>query len=218
MRSPNWSPQSSQHATNLLSAVNAADTRRGYRESMRGLRVAFVALSLVAALSGCAGDAGADPTQSGVPMPSIDPALIPDSAPSDIVTADITKFDSGFGEYTFRVGEGLVWCTINSESNFVVCEQNEASAQYQPIPIPDTCDFSYGYQVRMWAQAPSGSPIVDMPCSGGAYADPTGTEKLQDREKVLVNGITCWVDQLNVRCDNEAGNYIALGPEIWALH
>jgi hypothetical protein len=41
---------------------------------------------------------------------------------------------------------------------------------------------------------------------------------LNDREKVSVNGITCWVDQLNVRCDNETGNYIALGPEIWAVH
>lgn len=185
---------------------------------MRRLKVAFVALSLVAALSGCAGDAGADPTQSGAPMPTIDPALIPDAAPADLASVDATKFDTGFGEYTFRVGDGPAWCTINHESNFVVCEQSEASAQYEPIPIPATCDFSYGYQVRLWAQAPSGSPVVDMPCSGGSYADPTGTKTLADREKVSVNGITCWVDQLNVRCDNEVGNYVALGPEIWALH
>ena len=173
---------------------------------------------MVAALSGCAGNSTTDPTQSGAPMPTIDPALIPEAAASDLVSADPAIFDTGFGEYTFRIGEGPAWCTINYESNFVVCEQSEASAQYQPIPIPDTCDFSYGYQVRLWADAPSGSPIVDMPCSGGSYADPVDAKTLADREKISVNGLTCWVDQLNVRCDNEKGNYIALGPEIWALH
>jgi hypothetical protein len=185
---------------------------------MRKLLVAIVALTLVSALSGCSGDSNASPTKSGAPMPSIDPALIPDAAPADLVAVDAAKFDTGFGEYTFRVGEGPVWCTINNESNFVVCEQNEASAQYQPIPIPGTCDFSFGYQMRLWAKAPSGSPIADMPCSGGSYADPTDAKSLADREEVKVNGLTCWVDQLNVRCDNEAGNYIALGPEIWAVH
>ena len=185
---------------------------------MRKLLVAVAALTLVSALSGCSGDSNASPTKSGAPMPTIDPALIPDAAPADAAQMDPANFDTGYGEYTFRVGEGPVWCTINYESDFSVCEQMEASAQYAPIPIPDTCDYSYGYQMRLWAQAPSGSPIADMPCAGGSYADPVGAKTLNDREKISVNGITCWVDQLNVRCDNEAGNYIALGPEIWAVH
>ena len=185
---------------------------------MRKLLVAFVALTLVSALSGCAGDSNTSPTKSGAPMPSIDPALIPDAAAADALEVDPTGFDTGFGEYTFRVGDGPVWCTINYENNFAVCEQNEASAQYEPLPIPDSCDFSFGYQVRLWAQAPSGSEVADMPCAGGSYADPSGAKILNDREKVSVNGVTCWVDQLNVRCDNELGNYIALGPEIWAVH
>ncbi len=185
---------------------------------MRKLFVVAVAVTLAATLSGCSGDSNANPTHSGLPMPSIDPALIPDAAPADSLAVDATLFDTGFGEYTFRVGEGPVWCTINYESNFSVCEQNEASAQYEPIPIPDTCDFSIGYQVRLWAQAPSGSSAADMPCAGGSYSDPTGANKLNDRESISVNGLTCWVDQLNVRCDNEAGNYIAMGPEIWAVH
>jgi len=185
---------------------------------MRKLLVAVAALTLVSALSGCSGDSNASPTKSGAPMPTIDPALIPDAAPTDALDIDPANFDTGFGEYTFRVGAGPVWCTINYESNFSVCEQMEASAQYAPIPIPDTCDYSYGYQMRLWAKAPSGSPIADMPCAGGSYADPVDAKILNDREKVSVNGITCWVDQLNVRCDNESGNYIALGPEIWAVH
>ncbi|MFM2184758.1 MAG: hypothetical protein RIS55_406 [Actinomycetota bacterium] len=184
---------------------------------MRRAKIALVSLALITLLSGCGGTSVADPTASTSAQPTIDPALIPDAAPADATLVDATQFDMGFGEYTFRAGNGSVWCTINFESNYAVCEQNEANALYTPLNVPDTCELTYGYQVRLWATAPSGLPVVDMPCSGGTYADPKGALTLNSGEKISSNGITCWVDGTNARCDNERGNYIALGPEIWAL-
>jgi hypothetical protein len=185
---------------------------------MRRANLALVTLALITSLTGCGGTPNADPSASVSGQPVIDPALIPNAAPADAFLVDAAKFDMGFGEYTFRVGEGSVWCTINYENNYAVCEHNEVNAMYKPLTPPDTCESSYGYQVRLWATAPSGSPIVDMPCSGGTYADPRGSLTLNSGEKVSVNGITCWVDEANARCDNERGNYIALGAEIWALN
>jgi len=185
---------------------------------MRSLRLIALGFVLAASLSACSGASTATPTQSGIPKQTIDPSLIPAAAPADAKMVDPIIFDGGYHEFTFKVGDGPVWCTINDQDNFVLCEQNEATAAYAPIATPDTCNYSYGYQFRMRQDSFSGQPFVDLPCSGGAYADPTGANKLNDHEQIKINNITCWVDKLTARCDNARGNYIALGPEVWAVH
>jgi hypothetical protein len=106
---------------------------------MRRAKIALVSLALITLLSGCGGTSVADPTASASGQPTIDPALIPDAAPGDATLIDAAQFDMGFGEYTFRAGEGSVWCTINFENNYAVCEQNEANALYNPLNVPDSC-------------------------------------------------------------------------------
>ncbi len=185
---------------------------------MRSLRIATLLVVFAASLSGCAPSGEANPTDSAYPRQSIDPSLIPDAAPADATVVDPIIFDSGYGEYTFKIGEGPVWCTINKDQKFVICEQDEASAVYDPIEAPASCDYSYGYQLRLRQDSFSGQPFVDLPCSGGAYADATASNILNDHELVKIGNLTCWVDSITVRCDNARGNYIALGPEVWALH
>ncbi len=179
--------------------------------------MAAVIVALAASLSGCAPAGQASPTDSAFPKQSIDPSLIPDAAPADATVIDPIIFDAGYGEYTFKVGDGPVWCTINKDQKFAICEQDEASAVYEPIDAPATCDYSYGYQFRLRQESFSGQPFVDLPCSGGAYADANAANILNDREVVKVGELTCWVSSITVRCDNAIGNYIALGPEAWAL-
>ncbi len=185
---------------------------------MRGLRALLVGIVLVASATGCSSGTQADPTQSGIPQQTIDPSLIPVAAPSDAVVVDPIIFDSGYGDFTFKVGDGPAWCTINQDQAFAICEIDEAAAQYDPIDIPASCDYSYGYQFRLRDRTASGTSLVDLPCSGGAYADATNANVLMDHQKITISGITCWVDNLTARCDNTHGNYIALGPNAWALH
>lgn len=171
---------------------------------------------LAVTLTGCASADAAGPNPSDLPVATIDPALIPVAAPEDAVSVDPILFDTGFGEFTFKAGNGPAWCTINEEQAFAICEIDEAEANYAPIETPETCEYSYGYQFRLHGTMVNDGPMVDLPCSGGAYADPGDSNVLADGEKIQISGITCWVDTTNVRCDNEFGNYIALGADIWA--
>lgn len=171
----------------------------------------------VLALSAC-GTPTATPTQTTDPLPSIAPSLIPTAAPVDVVDVDVEQFAGEFGDYTFRIGDGPTWCTINVLTQSALCEQNEASAKYAPIPVPSDCEFSYGYQVELFATAPEdGTKVADFVCSGGAYADPSTAGTLNSGERVSLNGITCFVEGTAARCENEAGNYIVLGPDAWAI-
>jgi hypothetical protein len=172
----------------------------------------------VLTLSACSSGA-VTPTETADPIPSIAPSLIPTSAPVDVVDVDIEQFAGDFGDYTFRIGDGPTWCTINMLMQNVLCEQNEAAAKYAPIPVPSSCEFSYGYQVQLFAKQPEdGTKIADFVCSGGAYADPTSAGTLNSGERVSLDGITCFVQDKAARCDNENGNYIVLGPEAWAIN
>ena len=185
---------------------------------MRGLRIIGLGLIISASLTGCTSGSTADPTESNLPVATIDPSLIPTSAPADAIDVDPILYDSGFGDFTFRAGDGPAWCTINETQGFAICEIDEAEANYTPTDVPASCEYSYGFQFRLRAEVSSGLPFVDLPCSGGAYADPTEANVLESRQKISLAGITCWVDELNVRCDNNHGHYIALGPEIWATN
>ena len=113
-----------------------------------------------------------------------------------------------FGDYTFKVGDGPAWCTINADRRTALCEQSEADAKYAPIPVPNDCEFSYGYQVQLFADAPEdGTKIADFVCSGGAYADPNSAATLNSGERITLGGITCFVEGTAARCENEAKNF-----------
>lgn len=183
---------------------------------MRRVLLALVAIGMAATLSACVPDSGSGPSQSG--LPSIDPSLIPQAPPANVVDVPEAQFQANYGDYIFKIGQGPVWCSINVDNQFVVCEQNEVTAQYEPIPVPSTCQFSYGYQVRLWQTKPKDAEgTAEFMCSGGAYADPSNAKTLNAGERVKVAGFDCWVSEMTARCENGKGNYIVLGPSAWAL-
>ena len=181
---------------------------------MRRALLALVTLGLAVTLGGCS-YTDDNPTPSG--LPTVDPSLIPTAPPAEVRDVDGAQFVTAYGDYIFKVGLGPVWCSVNTASAFVLCEQNEVTAQYETIPVPPTCDFSYGYQVRLWSTKPADGEVADFPCAGGSYADPVSAKVLNAGERVTLNGFTCWVDDVTARCENAAKNYIVLGPRAWAL-
>ena len=92
------------------------------------LTFAVVGLSL--AFSGCAVTPNTNGTPTPAPTQTFDPALIPTTPAGDVLSIPPKIFDNTFGEYTFKVGGGPTWCTINPADKFVICEQNEADATY----------------------------------------------------------------------------------------
>lgn len=178
--------------------------------SRKLLTIAMIGLSL--ALSGCAvtpsgpGDKTPEPTQT------FDPALIPTAPDEGALEVDPSVFDNGFGEFTFKVGGGPTWCTLNAEDKSAVCEQNEADATYDAPESPSSCKLSYGYQFKLTA-----GKAGQINCASGLYADPSLAQVLNPGETVTVGELTCFVSDITARCDNKAGNYIVLGPEVWAL-
>jgi hypothetical protein len=181
------------------------------------LSTTLITLGLALTLAGCTSNAPA-PTPTTEPIPSVEPSLIPTSAPADVVDVDAEGFASDFGDYTFKVGDGPAWCTINVDRQTALCEQSEADAKYAPIPVPNDCEFSYGYQLQLFAASPTdGAKVADFVCSGGAYADPTTAATLNSGERIKLAGISCFVEGTAARCENEAKNYIVLGPDAWAL-
>lgn len=184
---------------------------------MKRKSLTALALGLSLALSGCAATPGGSNTETPAPTQTFDPALIPTAPAEDALAVDPQVFDAGYGEYTFRIGDGPTWCTINGESKFVICEQNEADATYEPLTAPTTCKLSIGYQIKLWSTKPEKGSISEFPCASGLYADPSSAQTLNTGETLTVAGITCFTSELTARCDNESGNYVVLGPEVWAL-
>lgn len=184
---------------------------------MQRLLTSVLSFGVALALAGCSSPAPA-PKVSSDPTPSVAASLIPTAPPSDVVDVDSTQFAGEFGDYTFKIGDGPAWCTINVNQHSVICEQSEADANYAPIPVPTTCDYSYGYQVQLFSSAPTdGTKVADFLCSGGAYADATNAGTLKSGERVTLDGISCYTVGTAARCENAALNYIVLGPDAWAL-
>lgn len=185
---------------------------------MSRFTAAALALTLAIGLGGCAAsiDGATSPTGSqSIPTP--DPALIPPAPASTITAVDAATFDDGFGSFVFKVGDGPSWCTINPDLNQVICEQNEAAASYEPIPAPADCSGSYGYQIRLFATKPDTGETAGFVCSTGQWQDPAGAKVLPSGSKVTAGGLTCYVKDTAARCQNESGQYIALGPKVWAI-
>jgi hypothetical protein len=175
-------------------------------------------LTLALGLGGCAASTDGATTPSGSQtIPTPDPALIP-PAPTDATKAVASAgFSDGFGSFVFKIGNGPSWCTITPDLDQVICEQNEAAASYQPIPTPADCNGSYGYQIRLYGSKPKEGKIAGFVCSTGQWQDPTGAKVLDAGSKITVGAITCSVKDTAARCQNETGQYIALGPKVWAV-
>lgn len=179
----------------------------------RGISV-IGAIALLIVLAGCASDApAADPTNSSSSIPTPDANLIPAAPGTEVKAVDVELYNVGFDEYLFKAGDGPVWCTISASENWALCEMNEAAAEYAPVPVPETCQGSYGYQLKLYADTTSTPGFI---CSGGYYSDPSIAGTLNNGESVTVGDITCYVNEITARCDNKSGQYIALGPKVWA--
>jgi hypothetical protein len=185
----------------------------------RGISV-ISAIALLIALAGCVSDApAATPSNSSSSMPTPDASLIPAVPGAEVKAIDYSLFDVGFDEYLFKAGDGPVWCTINALDSWALCEMNEAAAEYAPVPAPDTCEGSYGYQIKLAGKTNSSGdnePAAGFICSGGYYSDPSVAQTLNTGESITVGDITCYVNEITARCDNKTGQYIALGPKVWA--
>lgn len=172
------------------------------------------AIALMISLAGCAAESPiADPSNmpSGIETP--DASLIPAAPGTEVKAVDYTLFDVGFDEYLFKAGDGPVWCTISATENWALCEMNEAAAEYAAVPVPDECQGSYGYQIKLYADSTTAPGFI---CSGGYYSDASVAQTLNSGESVTVGDITCYVNEITARCDNKSGQHIALGPKIWA--
>jgi len=188
---------------------------------MRKAITLISAIALALAISGCSADEGTNPSPGGsTSITSPDPSLIPAQPGTEIKAIDPSLFDVGFSEFLFKVGDGPVWCTINADEKWALCEQNEAAAEYAPVPTPADCEGSYGYQIKLYEDS-STSTLADgaaagFMCSGGYYSDSSVAQTLNTGESVTVGNIKCYVNDITARCDNTNGQYIALGPKVWA--
>ena len=187
---------------------------------MRKFLGAVAGLALLLATAGCAASSDGQttdaPTQSQN-QPTIDPALVPTPSPVSIESVDPATFLTDYGDYVFRVGAGPTWCTISPSFGLAICEQSEIATQYEPLAMPDNCDYSYGYQVQLWGAAPATGDLAFFPCSGGAFSDPTNAQVLLDGQGIDVAPFSCYVKGDTALCQNELGAWIALGPKVWHL-
>ena len=173
----------------------------------------FSLIGFALLLSGCAVTPGN--TDNG-DYQVFDPADIPTTPPTDSLAVDPAVFDVGYSEYSFKVGGGPTWCTINAEEKFAICEQIETDASYDPLPAPDACKVSFGYQFKLYETQPKDVDAAQITCASGLYSDPSTAQTLNTGETLTVGGITCFVTDVTARCDNKKANFIVLGPEVWA--
>lgn len=186
---------------------------------MSRLLAASLSLGLALTLGACASNPVEGNTNSSTrPTPTPDQALVPGPATEALVDVDPAGYDDGFGWISFKVGEGPTWCTITPETDRVLCEQNEAAAQYQPVPPAENCEGSYGYQVQLWAAKPEIGEIAEFPCASGQFQDPSVAQILPTGSKITVGSISCFVEDVTARCENLNGQWIALGPSVWSIH
>ena len=187
---------------------------------MRKVTALIGALVLAFVLSAC-GTSGSEPdpsSSSAISTPA--PSLIPPAPGTEIKAVDPSFYDVGFSEFLFRAGDGPVWCTINADEKWALCEQNEAAAEYAPVPTPDDCQGSFGYQLKLY-EDPTNSTLENgvaagFMCSGGYYSDPSVAQTLNNGESITVGDSKCYVSEYTARCDNSNEQYIALGAKVWA--
>jgi len=169
-------------------------------------------------LTGCSAEqtpsASTTPTPDSTPTSEASP--VPTEAPTDLVIVAPAKFVTSSGDLIFRIGDGPTWCTLSQAENVAVCEHSEADTTYDPVPIPETCENSYGSQLRLLAKPVTGEQTAGFACVSSLYSDPSDAPVLATGESVTDFGFLCFVEEQSARCENSNGDYIALGPEAWA--
>lgn len=172
---------------------------------MRRFGVLFIAVAAALALSGCA-------STSDTPT-----AKIPDKPAVSAPEVNPADYSNSYGGYVFRVGGGTVWCTINQNPAFALCEHNEVDVAYKVPATPAGCQGAWGYQAKLWAFQPSQGSVADWYCSSGLFSDPEGIYDLPSGSKITVGDLTCYAAETVARCDNINGQYIALGFEVFGF-
>lgn len=166
-------------------------------------------------LGGCATDSetvGALPSAT----PTVDQKLIPTSPPEEVRDVIPEGFLTSYGDIIFKVGDGPTWCTISEYDDFVICEHREFDAKYDPIPVPEGCEYAYGYQLRLRGNPVEGSKMAEFTCANANWSDPSASPVLASGERITAFGFTCFVENQVARCENSTGDFIVLGPEAWA--
>jgi hypothetical protein len=179
-------------------------------------RIASALLVLGLSLTGCVAESSPNESGAPAPLPSIDQALIPQEPAANVVEVNPDLFTVEYGDIIFRVGTGPTWCTISEFDNIAICEHQETAVQYEPIPIPADCDFTYGNQIKLLGSAISGEKTADFTCANSPYSDATSSPALADGEQITAFGFSCFVQGETARCTNSGGQFIVLGPEAWA--
>jgi len=182
---------------------------------MRKLFLGSAMLVVTLALSGCIAQS-TDPEPTPEPTPTIDDSLVPTLPPVEVVDVDPAAYLTDYGDVIFKVGDGPTWCTISDFDDFVICEHTELDAKYEQIPIPEGCPYSYGYQLRLRGTPVAGSKMAEFTCANANWSDPSGSRVLASGERITTFGFSCFVEGQAARCDNGAGDFIVLGPEIWS--
>ena len=148
--------------------------------------------------------------------PTIDEALIPTAPPADVVNVDPTGYLTSYGDVIFKVGDGPTWCTMSEFDDFVICEHKEFDAKYELLPVPEDCQYTYGYQLRLRGSEVAGSKMAGFTCANANWSDPSASPVLASGERITTFGFSCFVEGQVARCENSTGDFIVLGPEAWA--
>ena len=166
-------------------------------------------------VSGCTAESeNLEPTPE--PTPTVDETLVPTSPPVEVVDVDPASYLTDYGDIIFKVGDGPTWCTMSDFDDFVICEHTELDAKYEQIPIPEDCQYSFGYQLRLRGTPVEGSKMAEFTCASANWSDASGSPVLASGERITTFGFSCFVEGQVARCENSAGDYIVLGPEAWA--
>jgi hypothetical protein len=142
---------------------------------------------------------------------------VPDKPAAEAPLVNAADYSDGYGGDIFRVGGGTVWCTINESPGFVLCEHRDVDVIYEIPAAPSSCEGAWGYQAKLWAFQPSEGKVADWFCSSGLYSDPEAAFDLPSGSKIVVGDITCFAAETVARCDNNSGQYLALGAEIFSF-
>jgi hypothetical protein len=180
----------------------------------KAISIALLVVSL--SLAGCSAETIPENPDGSGALPRIDPALIPQEAPADVVQVDPDLFLLDYGDITFKVGTGPTWCTLSELDDVAICEHKETEVRYEPVPKPSDCDFTYGNQIKLLGSATTGEITADFTCANSPYGDASTSPSLQDGEQITAFGFTCFVVGETARCENSAGDFIVLGPDAWA--
>ena len=172
---------------------------------MRRFGVLFLAVTTALVLSACS---------SSTEEPK---AKVPDKPAAEAPIVNAADYSDSYGGYIFRVGGGTVWCTMNTSPNFVLCEHRDVDVAYKIPVAPESCQGAWGYQAKLWAFQPSEGAIADWYCSSGLYSDPEGAYDLPSGSKIVVGDITCFAAETVARCDNNTGQYLALGSDLFSF-